>query len=340
MTKVLSLTGDQRNEVIKLTTHVEDELVKLVDEMIFAGSGYPLYREGETIDQSVKRIMPDVDWVLDWNPWVLKQLNPSRTYKVASFLPDMHWNCGLNGGPDKIVDLMNRSGYDAAISLCRHLAMAGGYPNLYAIEPDYYEKHLKMSMHHQPACINPNLFRDLHLNRNIDAALLGCAGLPFYPLRFNIWQELPALAVQNNLKIMIRSPPEQTSPWHKDIPTLYSRGQIVGERYVETLNRTKCFLFDTSVFRYTVYKFVEAQACGALCLSDTPLDMEVMHLIPEENFIPITIGNWKSRLLEVLGNESLRDRVARAGYESTMKYNTAEARARSLRDFLEAQLKQ
>lgn len=336
--KILSLTEDQHNEVVKFTTHVEDELSKLVDEMMFAGPGYPLYKEGETIDESVKRVMPDADWVLDWNPWFLKHLNPSRTYKVACFLPDIHWNYKI-GGPDKIVGLMNQSGYDAAISLIRHLAMAGGYPNLFAIEPDYYEKHLKMPMHHQPACINPSLFRDLHLNRDIDAGMLGCASLPFYPMRTEMWSNLPTFAIRNTLKILLNGPPEHTALWHKHIPTLYSTGAIVGERYVETLNKIKCFLFDTSVFRYTVYKFPEAQACGALCMSDAPLDMEAMHLIPEENFIPITIDNWRDRLLEVLKDESLRERVAKAGYESTMKYNTAEVRAKSLKSFLETHLK-
>jgi hypothetical protein len=337
--KILSLTEDQHDEVVKFTTHIEDELKKLVPDMIFAGPGYPLNKPGETIDQSVQRLMPDADWVLDWNPWFLKGLNPSRSYKVACFLPDIHWNYGLNGGPDKIADLMNRNGYDAAITLIRHLAMAGGYPDLYPIEPDYYEKHLKMPMHHQPACINPALFRDLHLERSLDAAFLGSMGMPFYPLRYSIYFGLNRLAAYNNLKVTLGGSPSHTTPYHKHIPTLYGKGEIVGERYVEVLNKTKCFLFDTSVFRYTVYKFPEAQACGALCMSDPPLDMEAMHLIPEENFIPITIANWQDRLLEVLHDESLRERVAKAGYESTMKYNTAEVRAKSLLAFLADHLK-
>jgi glycosyltransferase involved in cell wall biosynthesis len=337
--KILSLSENQGDFIVKIATLVEKELAKLVPEMLFAGPGYPAYIPGETVDQTVKRLMPDADWVIDTSFFAERKLNPSRSYKVACFLADMHYNYALGGGPEKICEAFNAVGYDAVITLIKHLNIAGGYPNLWQIDPAYYEKHLKMPILHSPACIDPTVFRDLHLKRDIDASFLGCAVLPFYPIRYSIATNLPAWGPTMGLNVVVGGPPEHTEPYKKHIPTLYKQGAIVGERYVEYLNRSKCFLFDSSIFGYTVYKFFEAQACGCVAMSDPPLDMEAVHLVPEENFIPITISNWSTRLMEVLKDEGLRERVAKAGYESTMKYNTAAVRARALLDFLGAHLK-
>lgn len=307
--------------------------------MIFAGKGYPLHVPGESVDQTVQRLMPDADWVIDSAFFADRVLKPNRSYKVACFLADMHYNYSLGGGPERICEAFNAVGYDLLITLIKHLKLAGGYPDFWSIDPDYYQKHLKMPIHHSPACIDPATFRDLHLQRYIDASFLGCAVPSFYPIRYSIAVNLQPFAAATHLNVVVGGPPEHTEPYKKHIPTLYKQGAIVGERYVEVLNRSKCFLFDSSVFGYTVYKFFEAQACGALCLSDPPLDMDAVHLIPEENFIPITINNWSTRLLEVLRDEGLRERVAKAGYESTMRYNTAAVRARSLLDTLEGLLK-
>lgn len=337
--KILSLSENQSDYIVKIATLVESEMKKLVPEMLFAGVGYPLHVDGETVDQTVQRLMPDADWVIDSAFFADRKLNPRRDYKVACFLADMHYNYILGGGPERICEAFNNVGYDAMISLIRHLKIAGGYPDLWPVAPDYYETHLKMPMHHSPACINPATFRDLHLKRDIDASFLGCAVPSFYPIRYSVAVNLPTFGVQRGLNVVVGGPPEHTEPYKKHIPTLYKQGAIVGERYVEVLNRTKCFLFDSSIFGYTVYKFFEAQACGALVMSDTPLDMEAVHLIPEENFIPITLQNWPARLMEVMKDEGLRERVAKAGYESTMKYNTAAVRAKSLLDFLTTHLK-
>lgn len=332
--KVLSLTHDCHNEVVDYTTSVEDELSKLVTWMEWAGPGYPLHRRGESVNQTVKRVMPDADWILGWGPWDEPPLERQRSYRFATLLADIHWNYALGGGPDRIVELIKRNGYDAVITVIKRLAKAGGYPDLYDIDPDYYIHHLSIPILHQPCCINPAVFRDLGLKRDYDAMFLGAAQPKFYPLRYEIISGLPPFSKEHNLKIFIGDTPPETRQFEKDIPTLIRQGHVVGERYVEYLNRARCFLFDTSVLRYTVYKFVESQACGALCMSDEPLDGDAIHLVPEENYVVISRENWHDRLLEVLGDDEKRRRIARAGYYSTMQYNTAAVRAEALLQFL------
>ena len=56
-------------------------------ECEWAGAGWPLYRADESIDVTVKRVMPDVDWVI--NKEVCEPIQTNKPYKVGHFTSDL-----------------------------------------------------------------------------------------------------------------------------------------------------------------------------------------------------------------------------------------------------------
>ena len=71
-------------------------------------------------------------------------------------------------------------------------------------------------------------------------------------------------------------------------------------------------------------------------MADMPLGAEEVHLVPDWNFVAITEKNWQKRLKYYLSHDEEREEIAQRGYETVMKYHTADIRARELVDWLEA----
>jgi len=331
--KILFMTPNMEDSVcINCYTELEKAVAKTAD-CKWAGEGYPLHRSQERLDDTVQRVMPDVDWVLYYAFEVLlKKKNVRvprrRNYKVAVYTGDIHRVV------DQQVNYINGHGWDALLMLYTQL---GAHVDLRArkvktIDPEYYLKNVNAPIFHMAPCINSEVFHPRGEKRVVDVAFLAAIGKPWYPLRTVMWNLLPKISKQYHWKTVKRMSPPGRSMERK-ISKLQAR-HFVGERYAELLGKTKIFAFGTSVFKYPLLKFPESMACGAVAASDIPLTAEEYHLVPDWNFIAINKENWYAKINYYVKHNNEREEIAYNGYDTIMKYHTTDIRAAEVVRFL------
>lgn len=187
-----------------------------------------------------------------------------------------------------------------------------------------YRKHLpNRKFGWLPHTVNSNLFRNLNLKRPIDVMCAGAGMLSHYPLRYLLFNEIPKM---------------------KELNVFTSRGHnLTFNEYVETINKSKIFAFgnvnvkvgNSNVLIFAMAKTYEIMACGTLCVMDKPNMAEQLHFIPNKNFVEINKNNFRSRIKYYIANDKERLKIARAGYETVMKYHTIQVRGRELKKQLE-----
>jgi glycosyltransferase involved in cell wall biosynthesis len=318
--------------------HYFEQAVGEIANCKWAGHGWPDYRS-ESLNMTVNRLMPDVDWVIYYDFEIRREMlklrippHHKRKYKVATILSDLH------KAPTSYIRMLNNERWDAYLMLYTQLAAMIDYnrgKGWKKTNPKQFLEHLSAPILPLIPSINPAIFNMVSRERDLDALFLGNAVQSFYPLRNDIYNNLKALGIKNKWKTFARWSPKGSSLNRKKDEYL-ERGEIVGPKYADYLSRAKCFLFGTSVFKYPLLKFFEGMASGACIFSDAPLLAEELHLRAGENYVNINIDNWKDKLKYYLEHEGERKKIALAGYRMTMKYHTNSRRAQELVAFLEA----
>lgn len=176
-----------------------------------------------------------------------------------------------------------------------------------------------------------------------DVSFIGDFGLPIYPLRVNIYDNLPKLSKQHGFKILRRKriPGKlndlKIDQIQHDNPDLSSK-YLVGDVYAEALRESRIFIFGTSILKYPVKKWFEAGASKCCIMSDTPSYAEELGLKPWVTYIPISINNWEKRLLYMLEEPEYVEQVADAWHKVILKKHTNQTRALEFLDALERHL--
>jgi hypothetical protein len=105
------------------------------------------------------------------------------------------------------------------------------------------------------------------------------------------------------------------------------------KEYVNVLNRSKLLVFDGSKDKIPTLKHIEGMVYKC-CILAPPTD-PALHLVPYENFVPITIDNYYNKILEYLDDYDAAKRIASNGRTTYLKYHTTEVRACELIQNLE-----
>ena len=335
------MTPECSNDVSWMSMHHLEKAVGGIAECAWAGPGHPLHVKGENLNDTVRRVMPDADWVIIQERGLTRFKNavkipPVRDCRIAYSTSDIHWN------PEMILKRLNGGNWDAFLMLATRTAL-GIYVNpkgerkMEPVDPDYYLKHLNAPVFYLAPSVNPQIFKPLDEPKTHDVAFLGDHHRRYYPLRADIWGGLPGLAERSGWRALIRGVPPGRSFVSRNIDKLLEQGYIVGSKYAEALARSRAFIFGTSLFKYAGKKLVEGMSCGACCLSDTPLSAEELHYVADWNYVEIGMGNWAERLSHYLRHEEQREEIARNGYDTAVKYHTSDVRAAQLVKFLEEQ---
>lgn len=290
----------------------------------WAGKGWSLYKPNESMNQTVKRVMPDADWVIDSDNGF--KLPSKRDYKVGAFISDLHgkWNKGIRT-PRAFVDLINATGYDGVFLKYLHIYGTND-------PPDLFPRHIKTKVHYLPWSVDPNKFKPL--NKTIDVAFLGSVG-SVYPLRNSMWKRLPPFCERQKARLLIREPPRADGSVRKISKYSDDDHYIVGEDYEEKLGRTRIFPFGSSKYRYAIQKYTEGASARCLVMADEPSDAEALGLIDGENYVSITINKWKSILDYYLSHPSEVERIARNGRQLILERHTHVHRAKEFLSILD-----
>lgn len=333
--KILFTTINRRNLVGVDAIHHFEQAIAKVAECKWAGKGHLLFRRGENMSQTVKRVLPNADWVISDS----RSVSPTkrRNYKAAIWISDIHANWRWGVDTQGYIKHLNDENWDAILMCYTQIARSrGDFPNFH---PKIYLQLLKAPIFNSAVSINPDIFKPINKPKIYDVAFLGATNPGYYPLRNQIFEELPKLAKKKGWNAIVRQKPPGAifidGKPNLKIDLLLKKGYIVGSRYAKTLALSKAFIFGTSIYKYPLIKFPEAMACKTCVFADAPLTAKELHYVPNWNFVEINKGNWKQKLSYYIKHDGEREEIARRGYETVLKHHTNDIRARQLIKFLE-----
>jgi len=340
--RILVNTVNRSNLVcINLYDWLWMELSKIAD-VKFWGPGRPDFVQ-EPLEATIKRLYGSdhPDWIIataymleEHRRWVGWKAPPQkdRSWRAATFTSDIHANFILSTNARGYCQALNDAGWDAVIMLYTHLGMSKRPYS--SIEPDYYPRNLKTKVFHCPPWTSPQLFKPSNEAPLYDASFMGAFERRQHPIRTDVWNRLPTLSNRKRWRVLLRMrPPGKANT--RDIETLKSHGHLVGDAYADALARSRVFIFGNSIYKYPLLKIVEGWMAGACVMCDEPFTAKRMGMRNEENYLKIDLKNWADRLDSILKDELRRREIARNGWETAMKYHTAQVRARELLNWLE-----
>lgn len=308
--------------------HEFEQEVGELAECRWAGEGWPSYKPNESMDETVKRVMPDADWVIDSDDGF--ELQVDRGYKVGAFISDLHgkWNKDA-ATPASFVRLINSTGYDAVF--LKYLYVYGT-----SASPDIFLEGLRSKVFFLPWSVDPDKFKPLE-PKEWDVTFLGRAddlGV-LYPLRVRLWKEggLRRFCDARGLRLLRgRSPKGKT--YDRKISTLEDRFWV-GRRYAEALGRTRFFIFGSSRHNYPLQKYFEGMASGCVVVADEPGGAEELGFVDGESYVEIDGDNWRQRLDYFIKHSGAAKRVADNGRKLVLRAHSHEVRAKEFVSMLE-----
>ena len=331
-------TGLKTRNLVNMNVihYLEQEVSKLAD-CDWSGPGWENHVPGEEIDETVRRLYgndppdfivcnrPNIDEYKRWGD------RKTTTPPIISTLADLHVN------PQNWVDLINRSSKGV---LMRYLyspyirkMILNKFMYYTKFDESYCQDNINVEIMHFPWFTDKRVYKP-NAEKEHDVIFLGAYRKKVYPLRNRLVSQLPRLCEEKRWNYIIKGRPPGISA-QRDIPQLLEQGYIVGEKYAETIAKSKIFIFGNSIFRYPLTKYFEIMGSGTLVMANKPQSAEYLHLEAGENYVEIDKDNWKEKLTYYLEDDAERERIARNGYETMMKYHTSEVRAIQLLGFLE-----
>ena len=290
----------------------EQEVAKLAD-CKWAGEGYPEYKEGENIHETVTRVMPDADWVIA-NKNTLLPAKENRTYRVGVMLSDLHAKFDHNIFTAVMFrEHLKTLNYDAFFM--KYLEVHNTRVN-----PHLFKESFNGQIYHLPWSINPERFTPLE--KTVDASFLGRVG-GIYPLRVSMWEDM-YYACRGYKIVRSLSPPGTT--FDRDVNTIGH--EYVGDKYSDLLNHTRIMLFGSSKYRYPVQKYFEASASGCVMLADNPSTAKRLGLKDRVNFVDVNEYDWRDEVQYYLQDKEACLRIGESARVNALEKHTHAVRAR------------
>lgn len=303
------------------TYHEFEQAVGKITECKWAGEGWGDYKQGESMDETVQRVMPDCDWVIAEknNTWSLPE---KRDYRVGVFLSDIHGKHNLGiGTPDGFFKLVDEAGFDAVFLKYLEIHARASDPHLF--------KKLHTKVYHLPWSVDVNKHR--WERKRVDVSFIGSHEYNIYPIRSEVWNELQWVSKGYGC---VLSPSPRGKTYSRKVDDLKDK-YYVGDRYIKLLNQTKIMIFDSSIYRYPVQKYFESMASACLVLSDEPSTAKELGFVDGETYIKISTGDWKQKLKECLTDYDSFKHVARNGLRNIVLNHCHEIRAKQFLEMLQ-----
>lgn len=169
-----------------------------------------------------------------------------------------------------------------------------------------------------PFSINPNIYKDWGLNKDINYLLMGLVNFPsngIYPFRESVLKKM-----EKEKGFIHHQHPGHTVNYHD--------GALVNEKYAQELNRAKIFFTCGSIYSYPVLKFFEAPACRTLLLAEPNQDMLDLGFIDGVNFVSCNKNNFYEKARYYLYNVNERNRITENGFRFIHENHTNKERAK------------
>ncbi|MEN7982390.1 MAG: hypothetical protein ABFQ65_03000 [Nanoarchaeota archaeon] len=207
-------------------------------------------------------------------PRTINELNDyiSKGKFTHLLIPDENFHT-LEGSLEKcivpVIELLNDHWIPWAINKKKHYIKENGVKEAIVFSPRFQEPYRELvNLHTTLTGYNNSVFKNDNLDREIDVLIHGSLGEDtykwVYPVRNWLADVLPEIGVKEGIKIEHWKHPGY---WpKKDSP----KSSIV--KYSKILNKSKIAIGGTSYWKLLLKKFYEASACGAILLSDLPME--------------------------------------------------------------------
>lgn len=321
--------------------HLEQEVSKLA-ECKWSGKGWKDHIQNEKINKTVERLYGNdpPDFIVDNNADLsefkrIAEEKTAETPQTVMTINDMHLE------PREWVKTANR-GFDGALMrylYCSYekVKILSRFDYMKKMDDSYYLDNLTIPYIHFPWFTDERIYGPSD-EKEYDVAFLGSYRKRIYPLRHEIYNSLPSLCKEMKCKYLLSDrPPGKTT--ERRISDLSNEGYFVGESYARALAKSKIFIFGNSIFDYPISKYFEVMGCRSLVMADKPQTATELHFESGYNYVEIDRTNWKEKLRYYLDNDDERERIARNGYNTVMKYHNSRVRAKQLVEFLGKLLK-
>lgn len=305
--------------------HAFEQKVGEFADCKWAGRGWPLYQPRETVDETVQRVMPDVDWVLDRERD--EKSKTDRSYYVGAYLSDLHsrGSSGIRNDPEKYIEVVNQVGYDAIFLKYEEV-------HNFDLDPRIFMNKLDPRTFFLPWSIDTEKFKPKKSKR-WDVGFLGAGRGGTYPFRAILREELLTFCEKRGLRLLFKRKPRGLSAFTNQ--QLYEHPDYYfGPRYADALSKIRFFIFGCSIFRYPLVKYFEAMAAGCTVVANEPSSAKKLGFIDRENYVCITKDNWKEKLDYYLDNLGEAQKIASAGRKLMIDRHTHEIRAKQFLNML------
>ncbi|SFE16250.1 Glycosyl transferases group 1 [Lentibacillus persicus] len=187
----------------------------------------------------------------------------------------------------------------------------------------------EMKMEWFPHFVNPNLYKDYGLTKDINLLMMGAVN-DNYPLRQTIIN-----AYQGDADFIYHS-----HPGYRHFSKEEENQHFIGKTYAKELNRSRIFFTSPSVLNYPVIKYFEVLACRSLLLAPAFKELKDLGFIPNFHFVPINEHNFKEKAAYYLAHETERQQIADQGYRFIHERHTVQQRTEQLIKRIEKILEQ
>jgi hypothetical protein len=305
MINLLFIAKDTTSLIIKNYSYLEAELRKITNLM--------LWRESGDIKDILDQVPAKPDFILILND-------------LAGFGPIVNGLSDINIPSGLFVNDAHRFG-----QIRREYINENNIRYLFSVVRNLFFKkysHFKDRFIWFPHFINPEIYRDYGLEKQIDMLMIGAVNKG-YPLRMIIKNYY-----QTNPNFVYRSHPGY-KPFSKEIENQL----LIGDNYAKEINKAKIFFTCDSVLKYPLLKYFEVPACKTLLLAPTFLELEDLGFIPSTHFVPINESDFAHKANYYLENEEERNRIIQQGHDFILQNHTVEIRAKQLVENIETILK-
>lgn len=177
-----------------------------------------------------------------------------------------------------------------------------------------------------PFSINPAVFKDWQLEKDIDFLLIG--QLYDRQKKTGYQTMTPKGRYPFREVVLEKMRGEKGFVFHPHPGHTASAKALVNERYAKELNRAKIFFTCGSRLQYPVQKFFEAPACKTLLLAEPVPDILELGFKDGENFVACNQSDFYEKAMYYLKNEEERKRITENGYRFIHSKHTNDVRAK------------
>lgn len=273
-------------------------------KLYILGPGFTNFYQTKSLQQNIIDLNVKFDIVIWYKP-LDKNYNfdtniklPFKTCLRYNEMWDEKWT----------INEINESKTD--IIICHH------YNDYLRYKNDIYKDNLNKQFFYIPHHANPNIFKSIDLEKNIDIMMSGVAKQNHYPLKYRLFNLIKS---HKNTILKKYNIYEHNHPGYKNDSSFLNINQI---NYNEIINKSKLCIACTSKYKYRLGKYVEIPMAESVIVGDLPYEDSSFKDFVVEVTMEMSDNEILTKIIDTLENQDLINQMTKIGNEWSKNYTT------------------